>query len=598
MNPVNGNLLFSGIIYNNNNYIDIYGDNGKTITFSGGIEGGGGVAVKQNSTVILVNNNSYSGGTVVEAGTLELQGSIENSDVTVKSGATLKINGDAVTVASLTVESGGNVEIVAGKSLTVSGDLSNSGTFTIKSDATGTGSFIVNGAATGNITAERYIPGVSEEWHLVSAPVTGQEISGVNNWQPNGSYLDGSGYDFYTWSEANKLWVNRKNLSGGSEEEPYFDIINDGLDFVPPHGYMTAFEIPNEDPNPIKTFTGDPVTTTQTFTMSKTGTSQYTGLNLVGNPFTSTIAGNSNADATNNFINANTGVLDESFVAYYYWDNSIDDYQAINQESAAHFIEVGQGFFVIAKDNAGSLSFNTNLRKHGDATFYKTKSERSALVISLTNHDGKSNLTELVLNDNATYGLDPGRDAAKLMGNTEVALYSYINDSSNENLFAIQTIPSPQEEFRIPLGLLAAQSGVFHFSFEPTELFTQEGKVYLFDKVTQMKTEITAEAEYLFELEEAGEYNDRFEIHFGVVGLGEQEQATTLNAYAYNNRLFVNNSLEQAQIAVYDLQGRLLMQQSASTSGLQSLPLDLPAGVYVVRLSNAQEAKSVKINVQ
>jgi len=60
----------------------------------------------------------------------------------------------------------------------------------------------------------------------------------------------------------------------------------------------------------------------------------------------------------------------------------------------------------------------------------------------------------------------------------------------------------------------------------------------------------------------------------------------------------VNNSLEKAQLAIYDIQGRLVVQQAINAAGLQSLPLNLPVGIYVLQLSNAQEAQSVKINVQ
>ncbi|MBZ0243438.1 MAG: T9SS type A sorting domain-containing protein, partial [Bacteroidales bacterium] len=497
--------------------------------------------------------------------------------------------------SDVTIPTGKSPIISATDQITIfSLDVANGASLTIESGATGTGSLIVNGTVSGEVTVERHIGGNSLDWHLVSSPVDGQAISGTDNWQPNDTY------DFYAWYEKEETWVNRKNTTGSPVGEgPRFDdaIVNGNLNFNPPKGYMIAYQTVGVE----KSFTGTLVNENKSYTLQKESTGTYTGLNLVGNPFSSTIAGNDAASGQDefDFLTTNSSVLADDYIAYYYWDNSKNpkDYTAINNASSAHYIEVGQGFFVIAKSDEATLNINKNLRKHGDATFYKSNSSRNALVIEINDQNGKKTSTELVILQNASLGLDPGYDAAKLYGNNELNVYSFIN-TGNDQTFTIQSIPRPQEETRIPIGLQTNQADVFHFTFEPTELFTQEGKVYLFDKVTQMKTEITAEAEYLFELEEAGEYNDRFEIHFGVVGIGEQDQATTLHAYAYNNRLYVNNSLEQAQIAVYDLQGRLLMQQSANTSGLQSLPLDLPAGVYVVRLSNAQEAKSLKINVQ
>lgn len=117
------------------------------------------------------------------------------------------------------------------------------------------------------------------------------------------------------------------------------------------------------------------------------------------------------------------------------------------------------------------------------------------------------------------------------------------------------------------------------------------------DKETGIITDITENSVYQF-FSAKNDNPNRFLLHFGMVGIGEQEQASTLQAYVVDNRLYVNNSLEQAQLAVYDLQGRLVAEQSLNTAGLQALPLDLPAGVYIVRLNNASESRAVKINVQ
>ena len=54
INPVSGNLVFNGTIYVKNNWINVWGDNAKTLYLNGVVNadgGNGGLAVKQNSIV-------------------------------------------------------------------------------------------------------------------------------------------------------------------------------------------------------------------------------------------------------------------------------------------------------------------------------------------------------------------------------------------------------------------------------------------------------------------------------------------------------------------------------------------------------------------
>ena len=71
INPVNGDLTVRGAITNNGSPIFVWGDNQKTLNLFGLISGTGGLSVKQDSTVILTNNNTFSGQVSIEAGTLE-----------------------------------------------------------------------------------------------------------------------------------------------------------------------------------------------------------------------------------------------------------------------------------------------------------------------------------------------------------------------------------------------------------------------------------------------------------------------------------------------------------------------------------------------
>jgi len=107
---------------------------GRTIDLDGAVVGGGSLVKTNAGTVTMGNtNNTYSGGTVIDSGTLSLT---DNDDVLPTSGAvsftgagTLGLGANDQTVASLSSTAGGAITTVGGGTLTVnqSGDTSYNG---------------------------------------------------------------------------------------------------------------------------------------------------------------------------------------------------------------------------------------------------------------------------------------------------------------------------------------------------------------------------------------------------------------------------------------------------------------------------------------
>ena len=70
LNPTNGPLTLGGALNTNGRSIQVWGDNGQTLTLGGAISGSGGILVQENSTVFATNNsNSFSGGVTLTEGT-------------------------------------------------------------------------------------------------------------------------------------------------------------------------------------------------------------------------------------------------------------------------------------------------------------------------------------------------------------------------------------------------------------------------------------------------------------------------------------------------------------------------------------------------
>ena len=98
---------------------------GKTSYFENKIFGTGGLVKSGDGTLHLTNNNSYSGGTVVNAGTLEIH-QIHSSKVTVNSGGKVVLNSKALIGYSISPVS--IIGTVDAQNITTNTDLSNRGT--------------------------------------------------------------------------------------------------------------------------------------------------------------------------------------------------------------------------------------------------------------------------------------------------------------------------------------------------------------------------------------------------------------------------------------------------------------------------------------
>lgn len=121
INPVDGDLLINGAnIFNNGNNINIWGNNGKTVTLDTVIQGTGGLLLQQNSIAILAKNNTYSGATVINAGTLQIgnggaDGNFGSGSMTVGSSGTLVFNRTgSFNLGAITTSSGAQVRVAQG----------------------------------------------------------------------------------------------------------------------------------------------------------------------------------------------------------------------------------------------------------------------------------------------------------------------------------------------------------------------------------------------------------------------------------------------------------------------------------------------------
>ncbi len=191
LNPVNGNLVLNGAIFNDNSRpYQVYGNNANTLTVNTGLGVGGTASnvsfnINQNSNVIFTANQTYAGATVISAGSLQIgngstTGSLGTGAVT--NNAALAINrSDSLTVAN-SISGTGSLSQSGGGTTILTGTNSY-GTTTISAGTLQIGSGSTNGSlGTGAVTNNATLA-----FNRSNTLTVANDISGTGNLTQSGA---------------------------------------------------------------------------------------------------------------------------------------------------------------------------------------------------------------------------------------------------------------------------------------------------------------------------------------------------------------------------------------------------------------------------
>ncbi len=496
--------------------------------------------------------------------------------------------------------SGAYVNQNQGAYITVDGGLvtNTNGSFTLESNASGTASLIITGSGTtttsGNITVERFLE--ANLWHYISGQ---SNIAGNFSTLSMGLGTPGSTSNaFFRWEEdylyntVTGIWVDILNGEDGTGTTSLMS--SEG--FVACKGYSISYATNDK----TLSLSGVPYTSNQSITLALTSGSTGEGANLVGNPFCSSIAINKPADASNNFIDQNSGVLATSYQAVYFWDESGTwngtsdaDYKAINNSGAAIFAEPGQAFMVVAKTDGATLNFNTSIQKHGVATFYKNQGDaRPRIKLVVSDNVQHYNSTEIVFLAGMTAGLDPSYDAAKFKGNPALSLYTRLLDDNGED-FAIQALPFvDMENFVIPLGVDVASTDVFEFTAVQENM--DHYNILLEDRELNIVTNLRWES-YYAEISNSG--IGRFYLHFkDATSIGEINTAPTVTCRYFDGKIRISNpDLQTGMVSLINTQGQVLHSARMNGEATMEIPVNQAAGVYIMLVQTEKSKLGSKV---
>jgi len=525
-------------------------------------------------------------------------GSTWNGNVVPQTSNTVRVSNDvtvstdAVSITSVNVNSG-SLQINTSGELTVNaGSNISGGSMVVKSDASGAGSLINEGSTTGNIKFERFV--TNELYHYVSSPVSGQTLD--ESWLRTNGIVNNPAYQMWRWDEDNNYWII---FGSTGNPEAFTD-----TEFVEARGYMIERIV-----NGSLLFTGEARTEDVLYPATYTA-GQGEGFNMVGNPFTSSIAITEDAQAGDNFLADNAVVIDDSYEAIYIWDeqpgysNGRNDYKVIcnsgftgtgsGTQLDQDQVGPGQGFIVKVVEDVGPLAFNTDTRQHASVDFYKSKESWPGVEVFATSENLQSS-TVVTFHENMSNGLDVSYDAAKIKGNPKVALYTNLIESNGED-YAVQALPElGNEDVVVALGLDVIEDGVFEFTANPVDMDGYD--IILEDRGENVFANLKTDT-YLADVTigEAGRFFLHFKASTGIED-GFAKNENLVKVYTQGNlvRLDAEQLVTNGTVSVFNPLGQKVKTFEFSGTEFRFY-LEKP-GAYIIKTQAGQSSQSHKILV-
>jgi hypothetical protein len=434
---------------------------------------------------------------------------------------------------ALTIASGANLTIDAGKALTVNGTLSNSagtGGLIIES-----GGSLINSSTGINATVKRQIAG--GEWHLISAPVT-DAVSIIFD----GKYLQ-------KHTESTNAYTDITSTTEALTPMKGFALWGDAS------GFSAVYSGPlNAGAKSFST----------TFLYAGSNPANNKGWNLVGNPYPSAIDWNAGSGWTKTAVNnaLYMHVNASSWASYV---------GGTGTNGGTQYIAPGQGFFVRAS-GAGLLAMNDAVRVHHTTTFLKNSAEivNNLVRIEVSGNNYRDEAVVRILSD-ATAEFDSEYDADKLFGDVSDAAQIYTLGSMP---LSVNTIPEKND---VHVGVKCGISG--NYTIAATEI-NDIDNVSLEDSKTGIFTDLTKYT-YSF-VSDSGDYKQRFILHFNTLSVDEKDYSFA-GIYSYNNSVIIElNGNTHADVNIYNISGQLISSLH-SAQGLQKIDL-ANTGNYIVKL--------------
>lgn len=562
----------------------------------------GSGTVSLNRSLIIVQSLIINSGTLdlsASNQSLFMRGNLTNNGTLNCRQATVTFNGTSSQTVdgssntqfyNLTLNNSTGLTINSPQSLTnvltnTGGTFNSNGNFTLVSDASNTARIATvtgSGSFSGNMTIQKFISARAAGYHDLSSPVKNTTIMdwddelfmsgiGADDGIPGPAGVDGSadGSSVYTYDEP---------TGNVAPNNGWTAVTGSGTSIESGKGYeiFLADDLNNFSATTINTI-GVPQFSTKTVNLSYTaGAGAYAGINLIGNPYASAVnySACTKANVTGNIL-----LLDNS--------GNYTDYGA-NPVIPPH-----QGFWITASGAGASLVFLENAKSTSIATsFYRTVPNYGIKLVFSSPSLPFYNENTINFESNSTLGYDRELDALYIKSPNKTAPAIYMLTNTDAKLIT-NNIDTEEDEVTLPLAIFTPKEGVYYI--EPTVLNTNS---YNYSWIENIKTGKKHELNSSIAI--VGEDNKTNTDY--VLRLSKKSSESDINQSVFDNDIIVfgtendinlksiNTTHYISQVAVYDISGKLLMEQNNLTveSG-QTNKIDisnLSTGVYIVNVTD------------
>ena len=421
------------------------------------------------------------------------------------------------------------VTIPVGKTLTINGILNISGALTNNGNAANLiiedgGQLIASNSVAATVKKTIADPTKTDygHWYTISTPVHKGATDNVVISETNLTSMGSSKYDMFYLDEAEGKWINQK-ASGTGFANMYvgkgYLYRNDGTDLV---------------------ITGNTNYGNIDYTLTKDGSGDIAGFNLIGNPYPHDITlkhitYSKGDNLTGCYVLSNAGA----------WGSQLSDESTISSY---------QGFLVQTDVDDKVATFHETAQRGA-----KSNGDNIKFIVSNSQYA------------DVTYALfDKGFGLSKINHRNADIPMLYINQ--NDEDYAIATMDDNTKSFN--LNLKAKTTGKYTLSYKADGNFSY---LHVIDRLTGEDVDMLMEGEYSF-IASPSDAANRFIVRLEYLN-GIENSENSIFAYQSGSDIIVNG---EGELQIFDVMGRRVATQYVS--GVETINLQ-SHGVYIFKLN-------------
>ena len=416
---------------------------------------------------------------------------------------------------------------------------------------------------------------------------------------PNGISASNQ-FDLYSFFEPDYHWINLKRASGNHWHQDNGNPINytggdnvDGASFIPGKGYLVALGNNTDANNNFMQAKGVLNSSTITVDVTNTATSYLNGYNFLGNPYQSYLDFEKFVIYGSNASNLwPSGEGTRAFVVYDADANGFLEYISAGgtgfslgaENVTTQYIHPHQGFFVVKNTTGNStVTFDNSMRKTGVTAAFRDEAPTYPLVnLHCTDENGKW--------EHSVIEFDRPEKAGSLkmkgMLNGKCNMYIHWDGEDFRSMF-LENTPD-----YVPVWFDAAEDGVFTMTWNTAN--ANFGYMHLIDNMTGADIDCLISDSYTFE-SHVDDMSARFRLAFKPLGIEEISTEGENFAFINGNELVVTG---EGELSLIDLNGRVLQTQYVTGQQSHITMPKVAVGMYMLRLTKANEVKVQKIVVR